>query len=453
MIREIAHAVGSLAFALLGCSAAESTLVVRIDSDLGTAREQGGRLGSVQIDVSSRGQMQTTPIRFQGTGFVLPGDHVVHLAPSSDDRRVRLTVTGQTTDGLTLRRPFVVEVPAGETRVVEVFLAAACLSRTDCPSGTSCGAGGRCEASTNPPLRPYTPLPQRDAGPPVDAADGACEAPPAVDAGRCYTTPACSRACPVAAAEQSPSLPAWRVTHFQFTRPPTLATRAVNTVVNSYIRRSDAVAGFQIDRARNILRAGPLRLQAGTQGLGLLDGMYRFYGRGEAPIVQGFRDPDRWEVAELAIRQVGDHLESATLTRPLQIPFSSDVGTSELPAHNFRMAAFRFGPNPSCIGTAEPVSLRFNECDSPWVTVDDEGRGWLEIEGRVPVEFARNYSIIDRGTTLCSLIAGVSDCTRVPMAQWRQQPDTEVGGQPAWTLGAELAAVRAQIAEGAAGGP
>ena len=445
MRRATRHTWGGVALlcGALSCRETPGFLMVRIDSDLGSVREPGGRLSVVQIEVTHAGQIRTRSVDFSTTTGMIPGDHLVEVGPDVSDRRVGVTVTGLLADGQRLRREFSTEVAAGETQILDVFLASACLGTNLCPADSTCGVNGRCEAIRDPPLRLYTPLSRTDGGVTRrDVPGDTCVPPRVEDGGRCFEAPSCVPFCPVAAEAQSPTRPAWRVTYFQFSSPETLTQPLINEQINVSLREGSTRIALQLDVARQTLTAGPVNVQLGTLGRGLMDGTYRFYGRGAA---SGTGSPDRWMPETMNLTPLDDRLTGGPFVRPLAIPCRTTGREAEFPVDQLVVRALRLGENRACLGSAIPVDGVFNECTSSWRVVTND-QPTLEIEGKLIVDSIRRIEVSLFGATVCSLIAG-ADCANVPMNQWRVRPDADVGGRPAWTLRARLAAVRAHLAD------
>lgn len=449
MTTSMQRAAVVLWIASLSCSARPSSLVVRIDSDLGAEYEPGGRLRSVRIIVRRTFDQQTTPISLNDPIQQIPGDHLVWFAASAEERRVSVEVIGTTTDTRELHQRWNVEVPSGETRMLRVFLAATCVGHGECPSGSNCGRSGECEADTSDPLGEYSPLVARDAGTLADTTlDAACLPPDdAGDAGSCWTVPTCRSICPSIGLTNRGR---WRVTQLQFVQPTGLANDAITGVLREFLARGSTLLGISFDGSSMALRAGGLVMtKSGRTGLGLIDAQYRYYRADDVGLVPSPVDPRDWTPVEIPLRPMGDHLSSGETVQTLRIINRREgIAPTVLQAANVQVSEFRGSEADECLGAALQSGRLFNECSSLWTAENSEGRGVLEVEGLLSVSSVRSIGVFAQGRTVCAIVAGTPDCETVPMSRWTNQPDAVLNGEPAWRLRARISAVRANIEDG-----
>lgn len=74
-------------------------------------------------------------------------------------------------------------------------------------------------------------------------------------------------------------------------------------------------------------------------------------------------------------------------------------------------------------------------------------RGWEvagEIRSKITVDEAEGIDIEGLGSSLCDYLAGTG-CADGDPESWPRPPDTDVGGDPAWTLSADIAAIGVEI--------
>lgn len=438
--------VGVLSVMSWTCGTRPSSLVIRVDSDLGAAHDPGGRLRAVQIVVRRGFEQHTSAISLLDRAHGLPGDYVVHFAASAEDRRVSVEVVGMTTDPATLRQRWNVEVPSGQTRVLSVFLADACAGRGECGAGQNCGRSGACEDSPGDPLTDYTPLVVRDAGALRDAAEETTCPPPAadVDAGSCWTLPSCRALCP-SVGVQAPAR--WRVTQLQFVLPVGLANEAVTRILRDYIAHGHTLFGIVYESAGMVMHAGPMLVtQPGSTGLGLIDARYRFYRADDRALVPIPNRPQDWVPVVIPLRSEGDHLTSEGTTQTLRIVTRyPGLGPAIFDMANVRIGEFRGSESDECLGAALPSGRQFNECTALWTPESADGAPMLDVEGVLTVAQARAIGVFTEGRSVCAIVAGTTDCDAVPMQNWSNPPDTNLNGEPAWRLRARISAVRANI--------
>lgn len=151
--------------ALAGCGQTATELVVRVRSDIPAVRD-GGSLRAVtirvsRVDGSAPVDSFTAPLTGRdpvcgGAVCTLPADRTFY-AVGGDVAAYRVEVTGVIDRRTPLVRTFVVTPRAESRAVLEVWLAARCLTAPDCAEGSTCGLRA-CEPVMSPTLMAYTPL-------------------------------------------------------------------------------------------------------------------------------------------------------------------------------------------------------------------------------------------------------------------------------------------------------
>ena len=332
-----------------------------------------------------------------------------------------------------------------------------CAASGDGYGACSCGtadAGADAAAIGDAPAADAPPV--GDGGAPVDAvAVGDVVSPrdvPAVDTGTpsdssapgdagpasCYTEEGTDPLCPRQRYMNNEMTPSWRVTALTITQPVALASPLIAGVINPPLRDGRFLWGVSVDFANNTFRTGPLNrmFTRGTVGLGLMDGTFAYYNN-NAPTMGGM--PNRWNPAT-GMTMGTSTVSTVDSMATVNLPIFNDDGSIlvELPLSNARLVDVPVSMDRGCIGLGRIRAGRYNECTSEWETMMGG-----TVEAAITVEAARNINVSALNQTLCQLLSG-TPCT-MPQMSWMRQPDTMVGGQPAYRLVAKFAAVSANI--------
>ncbi len=318
-----------------------------------------------------------------------------------------------------------------------------------------CAALGPLALGCSDDPAPVTDAGTTDVGPGTDTGPGG-DAGPTGDTGpasACYREEAMGPLCPTMRHQNDMNRPGYRLTFIKIARPAALASQVLLQIVNGTFQGGTFLWGLSLDLQANTYRTGalnPMALQRGTIGRGLLDGRYAFYNN-NAPVM-GMGMAGQYNPVGGMATLTGDRLSTTMSDTIVNIPiFSDETATSvltTLPLTNLRLSNIQVTANRGCIGLANLVSGRFDECRSPWRTEDDAMMPYGQIDADITVANARNVRIDALQTTLCNYITGV-DCTMVTDLSSRpmgQRPDAMVNGEPAFHLTASFSAVSANIA-------
>jgi hypothetical protein len=155
-----------------------------------------------------------------------------------------------------------------------------------------------------------------------------------------------------------------------------------------------------------------------------------------------------WQPAEANLNITGNDVSwpPAETKINITIPvFKTDPVTGdknlllELPLKDVEVVSGTFGADRMSMGTATNCSTT----------------GGGVLNGMITVEDAMGVVIEDMGVTLCGMLSGdkgsnltdpTDDCQR-PIAEWSEQPDAELAGQPAYTMAACFSAEAVNIVE------
>ena len=207
-------------------------------------------------------------------------------------------------------------------------------------------------------------------------------------------------------------------------------------MINPPLRDGRFPWGLSFDLTSNTFRTGALQrpFTRGTLGAGLMDGVFTYWA-GNAPT----RDLNRWDPITGTITGTSS-VTSAASNRTLTLPIFNDDGSvlMELPLTNARLIDVPLSPDRGCIGLGFLRAARYNECSSGW---DSSVGGTLDAV--ITTSSARAVIVSALNQTLCQLLSG-TNCDEA-MNTWTRQPDTMVGGDPAYRFTARFAAISADI--------
>ncbi len=289
-------------------------------------------------------------------------------------------------------------------------------------------------------------------GPCVCSDAGTTCAPPVASDGGVVPYYQCTNdnVCPSGRYTNSATTPGYRLTYLRVIQPTALASAAIGSIINPTLASGAFLWGIRLDTTSNTFRTGGLHpsIVRGTTGIGLMDGQFAFFD-GNGPTAGG-RSPDRYDPIAGTLSVTGDRFSTVAATTTIRIPiFTNATGTTlftELPLDNARIVDAQLTADRGCVGLGIPSGSRYTETTSRWLTEDIADRPYGTVDADVSVANARlvNVDIGGTVTTLCNLIAG-SDCATVAMGSWVRQPDSTIGGAPAYHLRANFAAISANI--------
>lgn len=287
-----------------------------------------------------------------------------------------------------------------------------------------------------------------DRGSSTSDGSASCSPPAAADGGAVpYYQCTSDNVCPTSRYMNNPMRPGFRLTYIKITQPSALASAAILSTINPTLARGTFLWGLQLDLTANTFRTGGLNpmYTRGSTGIGLMDGQFAFFS-GNGPGGSGAR----YNPVSGSVTVTGDRATTAMVTTTVNIPiFSDEAGTmllTQLPMDNARISNVHLTADRGCVGLGIPSGGRYTETTSRWLTEDTSDMPYGTVDADITVENAKMVSVTIGGspTPLCNIISG-SNCMTDPMGSWARQPDTTVGGMPAYHLRANFAGISANI--------
>lgn len=247
--------------------------------------------------------------------------------------------------------------------------------------------------------------------------------------------------------------PGYRITYLNVREPAALANPLLLAVINSAVKEGRFLWGIAFDLTAVTFRSGALNPDTstfGSVGFGLLDGSFRFFN-GDADPLGGPRarfDPGAGSGSR-ALDRFSTSTLDATVRFPIYATGERDRLLTQLPLENLRFTAVQLTSDRGCVGLGSPISGRYTETTSNWLTSDGcEPYGVMEADITVADSRAIMVNLVAGGspTPLCDLLSG-NPCATTSRPWAREPTMGTVRGAPAevYHLRAEFAAVSANL--------